>query len=122
MGGGDAPASGFALYLEKLMALVKPEVISTQAPERIMVRAESGDAGAVKEAFNIAVSLREAGYVVELDLDGKESGLRWMVDVRSHTPQFTLVDAVKNRKTEISTASDVLKLLEGEGGDKDSPA
>ncbi len=122
MGGGDIPASGFALYLERLMKLVKPEVIAGTAPKMIMVRVKTGDANAIKGAFNIAGSLREAGYVAELDLDGKESGLKWIIHVQSQPPQFILADSVKNKKTEISTVSDVLKLLEGQGGDKDSSA
>ena len=34
MGGGDVPASGFALYLDRLMKLVKPEAMRPSAPER----------------------------------------------------------------------------------------
>jgi len=88
-----------------------------------MVRAQSGDADAMKEAFHIADSLREAGYIAEFDLGGQESvSLRWIIDVQSQAPQFILLDRVKNKKFEASTADEALKLLEGEGGDKDSPA
>ncbi len=123
MGGGDVPASGFALYLDRLMNLVKPEVIAGSVPQRIMVRVRSADAATMKAAFHIASSLRGAGYVAELDLDGKEpAGLRWLIEVRSQAPLFTLWDKVESRWVEASTADEVLKLLEGKGGDKDSPA
>ena len=122
MGGGDEPASGFALYLDRLMNLVKPEVIAGAVPQRVMVRAPSGDV-AIKAAFSIAGSLREAGYVAEFDLDGKEPiGFRWIVDVQGKKPWFVLTDLVKKKKFEAQTIGEVLKLLEGEGGDKDSPA
>jgi histidyl-tRNA synthetase len=122
MGGGDVPACGFALYLDRLMGLVKPEVIGGPVPERIMVRVPSGDADALKEAFKIAGSLREAGHVAEFDLTGEETGLRWVVEVRSLEPVFILNDLVKNKKFEASTIDGVLELLEGDGGDQDSPA
>jgi len=123
MGGGDVPASGFALYLDRLMNLVKPEVTAGPIPQRIMVRVQPGDTDALKEAFNIAGSLREAGYIAELDLDGQEpAGLRWIVDVQSQAPQFTLVDRVESSRVEARTVREVLKLLEAKGGYKDSPA
>jgi len=123
MGGGDVPASGFALYLDRLMNLVKPEVTAGPIPQRIMVRVQPGDTDALKEAFNIAGSLREAGYVAEFDLDGKEpAGLRWIVDVQSQAPQFTLVDGVESSRVEARTVREVLKLLEAKGGYKDSSA
>ena len=123
MGGGDVPASGFALYLDRLMNLVKPEVTAGPIPQRIMVRVQPGDTDALKEAFNIAGSLREAGYIAEFDLDGQEpAGLRWIVDVQSQAPQFTLVDRVESSRVEARTVREVLKLLEAKGGYKDSSA
>jgi len=123
MGGGDVPASGFALYLDYLMKLVKPEVIAGQMPQRIMIRVPPGDTGAMKEAFKVAGSLREAGYTAEFDLDGKKpAGLRWVIDISSRAPLFTVNDLVKDRKVEVRAVTEALKLLEGEGGDKNSPA
>jgi histidyl-tRNA synthetase len=123
MGGGDVPASGFALYLDRLMNLVKPEVIAGPVPMRILVRVPAGNADAVKEAFQIAGSLREAGYIAELDLDGKEpEGFAWIIDVQEQAPLFTLRDRAGASQVGATTISEVLRLLEGKGGDKDSPA
>ncbi|MCK4863592.1 MAG: histidine--tRNA ligase family protein [Dehalococcoidales bacterium] len=115
MGGGDVPASGFALYLDRLISLVKAEAIVGSAAEKVLVRAKS--AGAMKEAFQLADSLRGAGYIAELDLDGKKSDLRWIIEVRSEAPVFTIVDTNTKKKIEASTINEVLKQLEGEGGD-----
>ena len=117
------PASGFALYLDYLMNMIKPEAIAGQMPRRIMVRVPTVDTDAMKEAFEVAGSLREAGYTVEFDLDGKKpDGVIWVIDVSSRAPLFTVNDLVKDRKVEVRAVAEVLKLLEGEGGDKDSPA
>ncbi len=120
MGGGDVPASGFALYLDRLMNLVKPEVFVKTVPERVLVRVKSD--GATKEAFKAAADLRGAGYIAELDLNGQKTDARWMLEVRSEAPKFTMVDNIKSKRVDFQTFNEVLKQLEGEGGDKDSPA
>jgi histidyl-tRNA synthetase len=123
MGGGEFPASGFALYLDRLVKLVKPESLAGPAPERIMIRLQPEEADYIKEVFNLASDLREAGYIVEFDLDGQETaGMRWLLTVRSQAPLFTLTDLVKNRELQATTTDEVLKILEGDGGDKDSTA
>jgi histidyl-tRNA synthetase len=119
MGGGDVPASGFALYLDSLMNLVKPEAIAPPLPRRILIRF-SGDG--IKEAFKIADSLRQAGYIAEIDLDGRKTEIRWILEVRGKAPLFTLVDNVKSGRADAQSINEVLKLMEGEGGYKDSPA
>ena len=122
MGGGDVPASGFALYLDQLMSLVKTEAISPPLPKRIVVRVKAGDADAVKQAFRAADSLRKAGYIAEFDLDGRKPETRWTLEVRGGIPVFTLVDNIKSVRIDAQSINEVLRLMEGEGGDKDSPA
>jgi len=121
MGGRDIPASGFALYLDRLMNLVKPETLAKPPAQRVLIRVESE---AVREGFNIASCLRETGYVAELHLGGQEPvNLRWTLDVRNKAPLFVLTDQVKRRKFEAQTADEVLILLgEGEDADKNSTA
>jgi histidyl-tRNA synthetase len=109
MGGGDVPASGFALYLDYLMNLVKPEAVAEPVAQRILIRAEPE---VVKDGFSVADDLREAGYVAEVDLGGrKPADLRWTLDVQSKAPRFVLTDQVESRKLEAQTAAEVLALL-----------
>jgi histidyl-tRNA synthetase len=115
MGGGDIPASGFALYLDRLMGLVKQDAVVGQAPERILVRAKSEDV--LKSAFELANSLRQAGYIAEIDLDGRKATARWIIEVKSKEPLFTLIDNVKSGRSDLSSIKEVLKCLEEDGGD-----
>ncbi len=110
MGGGDVPASGFALYIDRLMNLVKAGTMMPPAAVRVLVRVKSR--AAVKEAFKVADGLRQAGYIAELDLDGKEAASKWILEVQGEAPVFTLVDLVKNKRFEASTVDEVLKILE----------
>ncbi len=111
MGGKDVPASGFALYLDRLMSLVKPEALAKPQAQRILVRVKPE---AIKEGFNIASCLREAGYVAELYLGGQGlANWRWTLDVQNKAPLLVLTDQVNHRKFEAQTSSEVLKLLRG---------
>jgi histidyl-tRNA synthetase len=115
MGGGDVPASGFALYLDSLMALVKPEAFSGSPPVRILIKALT--TGGIKEAFTAADALRKAGCIAEIDLDGQESADGWVLEVRDKAPAFTLVDSVTSERFDFSSLGDVLKRLEADRAD-----
>ena len=109
MGGGNIPASGFALYLDRLMNLVKLELPANF--QGILIRAEPNEVEVLKEGFNIASNLREAGYVAELDLGRRKStDFRWLLDV-SRKPPIILTDQVKQKRFELKTINEVLKLL-----------
>ena len=109
IGGKDIPASGFALYLDRLMNLVKPEILAESSGQRILIRAQPE---AVKESFTVASRLREAGYVAELNLGGQElANLRWTLDVQNKAPLFILTDQINHKTFEMQTADEVLKLL-----------
>jgi histidyl-tRNA synthetase len=119
MGGSDVPASGFALYIDRLIELLKPAATTPPVASGIMVRPETWDNKVVKEAFATAASLRQAGYVVMLDLGGKKAeGFRWIIEVKTEAPFFSLSDVVSPRRFDVPTIGEVLKLLEGKGDDK----
>ncbi len=111
MGGGDIPASGFALYFDRLMNLVKPETIAKPAVGKILIRAESSDV--LKPAFQLAYRLRQAGYIAEIDLDGEKTTARWTIEVGKKTPAFTLVD--ESGRVDFISIDELLKRLEAEG-------
>jgi len=113
MGGKDTPASGFALYLDRLMNLVKPEALAKPPGQRILIRAEPE---AVKESFSTAHCLREAGYMAEFYLGAQQQAdFDWTLEVRSKVPLFVLTNQVKQRRFEAQTTDEVLKLLQKMG-------
>ena len=119
MGGGNIPASGFALYLDQLMNLMKPEILA--APVLPLILVKVGEREALKEAFSAANQIREAGYVAELDLGGQEpADLRWVLTIQSQEPSFVLLDKAKSIRVAVRNIGEVLTLLEEESADKDS--
>ncbi len=112
MGGGDVPASGFALYFGHLMGLVAPAAVPRSKAQRILIRATPG---AIKRGFDVARRLHEAGYVAELQLEEQRpADSRWLLELRDEAPFFVMTDLVKRRKLELETADEVLRLV-GEG-------
>ncbi len=123
MGGRATPASGFALYLDRLMGWVKPEAVAGDASRRVLIRVRSGERHLLAPAFTIARYLRDNGYIAEMDLGGKEpADLRWCLDVGGEGSLFILQDRFNPGCFPAETASEVLALLEERGADKDSPA
>jgi histidyl-tRNA synthetase len=111
MGGRDIPASGFAIYFDRLMSLVKPEALVESPAQRVLVKAEPGES-LLKEAFGLADYLRNAGYTVDVDLGGQEpAGLKWLIVVQSKTPLFVLTKKRNNQRYEVRTQTDVLKTI-----------
>lgn len=123
MGGKDVPASGFALYVDRLMKLLKPEDFARLVSPRILVKVGSRKPEILAEAFDIANRLREVGYVVEFNLDSEKlANLRWVVEIKDRTPRFILTDKTVNRRFEAKTADELWVLLGEKGADKDSLA
>jgi histidyl-tRNA synthetase len=107
MGGGNVPASGFAIYLDRLINLVKPESLLPPSAKRVLVKGSDA-----KEAFKVADALRQAGYIAELDLDGKSAD--FTLEVKDGGA-LTLIDKTKSKKTDARSVVEVIRLLEAKG-------
>ena len=112
IGGSNTPACGFALYLDPLM-----DMISLKAQEntekKILVRSKTTTPNVVKAGFQIAQSLREAGYIAELDFNNRKPNYRWVITVEDKPSTFTITDQTKNLNKEFSSISDAIKMLGG---------
>ena len=110
VGGGAVPASGFALYMDQLMDLLKREQPSYH---RILVRPEGSDVKGLKSCFEVARFLREEGYLTELDLGRKAvSDYRWLLSVPREGP-FRLVDQATGKRSKVASQAGILKIVEG---------
>jgi histidyl-tRNA synthetase len=108
MGGKDTPASGVALYLDRLMELVRPGALAEAKAPAILVRAKPE---AAKEGFSLVARLHDAGYRAAFNL-GTQRGadFGWTLYVQAKAPKFILTDRTKKR-SEAQTIREVLKLL-----------
>jgi histidyl-tRNA synthetase len=109
MGGKDVPASGFALYLERLMTLIKPKALAKPQPPRVLIKADEARA---REGFALARRLHEAGYRAECYLGvQKDSDFDWTVEIKDKPPGFILTNQAKGQKVAAKTAEELLALL-----------
>ena len=113
MGGRDIPASGFALYLDRISKLIKPDGLTGKGLSAVTVRGDLGNPAVLKRAFGIAGSLREAGYIVQLELDNKAlPDYRWILEVSGKETPYILRDSAEDKQFETKNVDEVLKILE----------
>lgn len=110
MGGENIPASGFALYLDRLMEKVKPE--SETPAARVKVLVKINEKANLKESFSLVSSLHEAGYIAESDLGCREpDDFAWVVEVIDREPLYRITDAATGKLTEAAAIPGVLDIL-----------
>lgn len=113
LGGGNIPASGFALYIDQLMNSLPIENWDNDR-QMVIVKSNFDSAGEWKLSLEVARFLRELGYIVELDQDSKETnGYRWVLIIRSgEKPSFILTDQISGKSTGTESPAGILSILQ----------
>ena len=113
MGGRGVPASGFALYLDKLVPLLQPSIGTSLPWKGVRVSAAETSPEILMACAEAARMLREAGFTAEFDFSDVDASSRWNWTMIVEGPplMFTLISS-DGRKTTASSASEVLQLLE----------
>lgn len=110
MDGGAVPASGFALYVDRIAPLMQAGA-GLQSPWKGILIETGQSTEAVKASFDIAHDLREAGYVADVGLPDQRPN-RWSWKLSVHPPTYVLTGPDgKNHKA--GSASEVLSILGG---------
>jgi len=108
LGGPDTPASGFALYMDRLMGLVPSGGTADSGTVYIKTTAPQ-----VPEALALAASLRQAGYGAALHLGGAmPAHLTRIIEVAEASPRFSLTNTVNGKKYKAENAADIIACLE----------
>ena len=97
MGGQPAPAAGFALYIDRLAALINIDRLYIPVSQRVNLKIEPL---AMKEGAEVAELLRKAGWIVVFALEGKKAqdcGLE--VEVRRSAPKLSVLNCGSSEKT-----------------------
>jgi len=116
MGSKAIPASGFALYLDRLMDLAKMDTPTTPSRQRVLVKAMSRKTEVLKEAFAIVRRLHEEGYTAGV-LPGSQEppAAGWLVEVREETPGLVLTDQESKNSLKARNISELLKIMASDG-------
>ncbi len=111
MGGGAVPACGFALYIDQLINLL-PVTTGVRPYQGALILGSAATPAALKLSFDLAASLRNAGYVAELDFTGQaENPWRWAITVEGETLQLSVADLVQGTRKKVPAAADAVNLL-----------
>lgn len=111
IGGGNIPASGFALYLDSLTGVLEPEEVSQG---KIVVKTRREDFREWKQCFEAANRLRQAGYIAEIAFAPEElQEHRWVLVVQSPEDRspYLLIDQVMGKKRGMGTLVDIVEVL-----------
>jgi len=112
VGGPHVPASGFALFADRIIDLLKTE---EPAATRVLVTTGDSSAECLKSCLTVARSLRDAGHAVSLDHGGTDAGsYQWVITVLGDD-RFRLVDQMAGKERELKSADDLLKALGAAG-------
>jgi histidyl-tRNA synthetase len=112
LGGGDVPASGFALYIDHLMGFLPDERTARDAPPKILVGGESE--AQWRACVEAASLLREEGYIADLDSGYADAGdHQWTLRIEGEdkATRFVLTNATKKQTTKASSAQEVVDIL-----------
>ena len=113
LGGGDVPACGFALYMDPLMGLLDPKA-GKRADQGVLVTAASTAPEVVKVCFDLAQSLRNAGFVAELDFSGRQvSPWRWSVSVTGPDQPLSILDQVDGKIRQAASVPGAVNVVGG---------
>jgi len=111
LGGKEIPAAGFALYFDRLMALIKDVSVDGPLAKRVLLNFTPG---LEKDSFIVAEKIRAAGYIVEFNYGkGKVKDAKWILDVKDGGENFILTDNKTKNKTIVESVEGVMGVIGG---------
>ena len=109
MGGSRTPASGFALYLDLLMKLIKTVELAPGPALKIMIKMDPYSASL---GFSMADLLRGAGYIVKLHLGGRgPADVAWKLEIHRNQPRYLLTDVNAGKNFKLQSPEEVLEKI-----------
>ena len=108
MNGGEVPACGFALYMDPMMQLLPTE---KKGRSGILVKGKELTPETIKTCFDVAKSLRDTGYLAEIDFTGREeSNYRWVILV-SAKKFFRLKNCKQGRQRNVTSPAEIIDII-----------
>jgi histidyl-tRNA synthetase len=109
MGGQPSPAAGFALYIDRLAALINIDSLYIPVSQRISLDIEPS---AMKEGAEVAELLRKTGWIVMFAIKGqKAQDCGWEVEVRSSIPQLKVLNCGSGEESVCEENMELLTII-----------
>ncbi len=121
MSNKNIPASGFALYLDRLINITKTELVGPAGIPGVVINVNGKNDESVQAGFNLAGFLHRHGCIAEMDIGASHpAGFIWTAEVVSPSV-ITLLNRFNNKKYKLNDANEVLKILQNEKTSKNRP-
>jgi histidyl-tRNA synthetase len=113
LGGGNVPASGFALYIDQLMKDL-PTKNWEDTRQSVLVKGNIDSAEKCKLSFELASLLRGVGYIVDLDQNNtRTNDYRWVLMIQGEEkPSIVLADQVSGKSIRADSPTEILNVLQ----------
>ncbi len=109
--GVSIPASGFALYLDRIISLL-PDTTSGASSNRVYIVAETVNESALLAGMKTARALREKGFRTEMALTGgQENNNRWVLECSPRNDVFNLKDRQTKKDWKLTSLPELLRTL-----------
>ncbi len=113
VGGNSMASSGFALYADEIMELLAQQSESGFPTPKILIRASGASGAELKACYQIAQTLRRAGYVAELDLGHTDTAsFRWVLSIEAPGALFRVSDQATGQRRNASLENILVALEE----------
>lgn len=112
VGGFNKPACGFAFYVDQVASMVKP-LTRQKDWKTVLVSTRGRSQAAIKNAFEVAAALRNAGLIAELDFCGSQLNARWSVRIQARPKSYTIRDNVRNKEKTCTSIKNIINTIGG---------
>ena len=112
IGGERSPACGFAIYIDPLMNLVKPKG-GENAERGVLIKGKTTSPEITKSCFDLAQSLRDLGYIAELDFNEYKANWRWVITVQEDPEPFVVFDQSLGKTSQEASITRVIEKVGG---------
>ncbi len=105
VGGPAIPSSGFALYTDRLMAALSPQLDPRESgARRVLLKTSAPTPDALKECFELASQLHKEGMTAEVDLGQDQGGYTHVIGSSdgSSTGFYEVEELSSGKKTRVS--------------------
>ncbi len=116
VGGDAAPASGFALFMDRIYPVRAEESFSEQI--KILLSSKVSHIEGMKHCFEIAGILRREGYIVEIDLgENNDAEYHWIISFykKGRRVVFNVVDITTGEEQKDLSRKQMLQVLKSGG-------
>jgi len=123
LSGKNIPASGFALYIDRLMEMISKDTLSSAGNKNgVIIKIDDAAPDSIKKGFELVHAIHAAGGPAEVALSTNiPSDCRWTIALQTDNT-YILTDISNNESRNVKNLNELLKLIEYEKTDKSSPS